>query len=167
MVKNMENVGYCKVNCCYYSPGCFPSTLLVCPTTVLQQAMNSGQWLCWKWKCLALLKEAVRSWKAYCASKTAGHFLPPPWSPHPLFLCDAQIKAFLPCLPSKALHICGLTVEGHQPPSFCTLSSSCLGAAKAPAGVGEAAASIQSVLPADVKSLVQWSGCTCWFTTIC
>lgn len=47
---------------------------------------------------------------------------------------DQSIIALL--LPSKAQNICRLTVEGHGPPSLCTLPGPGLVAAKAPAGRG-------------------------------
>lgn len=84
-------------------------------------------------------------------------YLASPQDPYPWFLFSLhtiQIKALSPCLPSKAHNICRLTVEGHGPPSLCTLPGPGLVAAKAPAGVGGVAVSTLFVYQADVKSLM-------------
>lgn len=78
-----------------------------------------------------------------------------------------RVKAFLSFWFSKAHSVRRLIVEGHRPPSLCTLSQPRLVAAQAPAGVGWVAVSTLFVSPADVPGLVRWSGCTCWFVTIC
>lgn len=85
-------------------------------------------------------------------------FLTSPQDPHPWFLFSLhtiRIKAFSPGLPSKARRILRLTVEGHGPPSLCTLPGPGLVAAEAPAGLGGVAVSTLLVHEADVKSVVR------------
>lgn len=85
------------------------------------------------------MREAVRSQNKDFGSKSVYHFLPSPLSKDPLFLISLptiQIKALLSCLFSKAHPISRFIVEGHRPPSLCTLFLPCLVADRAPAGVG-------------------------------
>lgn len=162
-------VSCCKQNYLSDSLGCSYSRMFSPPTTISQSGNKRRPVSLWQVRPLVLMREAVISWKEGFVSKPAC-YLTSPQDPHPwcLFsLPTIQIKAFSPCLPSKAHRIRRLTVEGHGPPSLCTLPGPGLVEAKAPAGVGGVAVSTLFVYQADVKGLVHRSGCTCWFLTIC
>lgn len=125
---SVGRVSYCcEGDCLDDSLGYFHLTILSLPTTIFQGGNKCRPVSLLKEKS-GPMREAVKSWKGDFVTKTAWHFLPSPQGLHPLFLFSPypiQIKAYLPCLSSKA-HISRLTVEGHGPPSPSTLSGPCL-----------------------------------------